>query len=95
MIKLTFSKSLVLIFELKWNKNFSLEHILKSAGEVSIVNNYGKICWVDFKIVCCRRAAAVKKKWQNFGKRVSNTFLKTTSKNELQFFLLEICCIKV
>jgi hypothetical protein len=29
------------------NKNFSLEHILKSAGEVSIVGNYGKLCLVD------------------------------------------------
>ncbi len=43
------------------NKNFSLEHILKSAGEVSIVGNYGKLCLVDWKIVYRCPADAVKK----------------------------------
>jgi hypothetical protein len=44
-----------------YKKNFYLEHILKSAGEVSIVDNYGKICLVDLKIVCWPHAAMVKK----------------------------------
>jgi hypothetical protein len=61
MKKLKFSKPLLLIFEVKYIKNFSLEHILKSTGEVSIVENYGKICLVGLKIVCCPNAAMVKK----------------------------------
>jgi hypothetical protein len=71
MKKLTFSKSLFLIFEVKYIKKFSLEHILKSAGEVSIVENYVKICLVGLKIVCCHG----EKKWRNFGKIISNTVL--------------------
>ncbi len=61
MKKLTFSKSRFFIFEVKYKKKFSLEHILKSAGEVSIVENYGEICLVGLKIVCCPHAAMVKK----------------------------------
>jgi hypothetical protein len=61
MKKLIFSKSQFLIFEVKYIKNFSLEHILKSAGEVSIVENYGKICFVGLKTVCCPHADMVKK----------------------------------
>jgi hypothetical protein len=75
MKKLTFSKLLFLIFEVKYIKNFSLEHKHKSAGEVSIVENYGKICLVGQKIVCGPHATMVKKKRQNFGKIVSNTVL--------------------
>jgi hypothetical protein len=56
MKKLTFSKLQFLIFEVKY-----LKHILKSAGEVSIVENYGKICLVGLQIVCCPHAAMVKK----------------------------------
>jgi hypothetical protein len=72
MKKLTFSKSRFLIFEVKYIKNVSLEHILKSAGEVSIVENYGEICLVGLKIVCCCHG---EKKWRNFGKIISNTVL--------------------
>jgi hypothetical protein len=43
---------------LNLNKKISLEQFLKSAGEASIVDNYGKICLVDLKIVCPRCAAA-------------------------------------
>jgi hypothetical protein len=83
MKKLTFSKSLFLIFEVKYIKSFSLEHILKSAGEVSIVENYGKICLVGLKIVCCPQAAMVKKMvkfWKNNFKHCSELLPKTNFK---------------
>jgi hypothetical protein len=42
-------------------KIYTVEYVLKSAEEVDIVNNYGKICLVDLKIVCRRHATATKK----------------------------------
>jgi hypothetical protein len=54
-------------------KNFSLEHIVKSAGDVSIVDNYGKICLVDLKIVCCPRVTVVKKKYGKISEKIFQT----------------------
>jgi hypothetical protein len=41
--KVNIFKIAISLFEVKYIKNFSLEHILKNAGEVSIVDNYGKM----------------------------------------------------
>jgi hypothetical protein len=93
MKKLTFSKSRFFIFEVKKKKIFSLEHALKSAGVVNIIENYRKICFVCLKIVCRRRAAAAKKTGE-ISENFFQTLLLPTSEKKFQNFFLENCCIK-